>query len=87
MDAFLGQILLFPYSHPINNDLRGWLPCKGQTLEISQNQALYSLIGNRFGSTGSSFTFKLPDIPPIQVTKDCKMMYYIAIEGIYPPRP
>lgn len=86
MDAFIGQILLFPYSGTPNRP-QGWLPCQGQSLEINKYQALYSLIGTRFGSTGSSFTFKLPDIPPVQVTKDRKMMYYIAIEGIYPTRP
>ncbi|HAV35429.1 MAG TPA: phage tail protein [Massilia sp.] len=39
----------------------GWALCNGQTLPINQNQALYSLLGTRFGGNGVS-TFNLPDL-------------------------
>ncbi|OGU64633.1 MAG: hypothetical protein A2X62_11335 [Stygiobacter sp. GWC2_38_9] len=39
----------------------GWLPCEGQTLNISQYNALYSLLGTQFGGDGKT-TFKLPDL-------------------------
>ena len=40
---------------------QGWLPCNGQTLNIMQNQALYSLIGIKYGGDGQT-TFKLPNL-------------------------
>jgi len=39
---------------------RNWAKCMGQTLQIQQNAALYSLLGVQYGSNGSS-TFNLPD--------------------------
>lgn len=38
----------------------GWLPCDGRALPINQYAALYSLLGNAFG--GTSTTFNLPDL-------------------------
>ena len=39
----------------------GWAFCQGQTLAISQNTALFSLIGTYYGGNGTS-TFQLPDL-------------------------
>jgi len=39
---------------------RGWAACNGQTMQISQNQALFSLLGTTFGGDGRT-TFLLPD--------------------------
>ena len=39
---------------------KGWAPCNGQTMQISQYQALFSLLGTTFGGDGRS-TFLLPD--------------------------
>ena len=39
---------------------RGWAFCDGQLLPISQNQALYSLLGTTFGGDGRT-SFALPD--------------------------
>ncbi|MFK4760966.1 phage tail protein [Microbacterium sp. ZW T5_45] len=57
MDPFLGEIrrVAFPFT-PI-----GWAPCNGQMLNIAQNQALYSLLGVRYGGNGTT-TFALPDL-------------------------
>ena len=57
MQPFLGQITLFPYNFaPV-----GWAFCQGQILPISQNTALFSLLGTRFGGNGTS-NFALPDL-------------------------
>ena len=39
----------------------GWALCNGQLLSISQNQALYSLLGTTYGGDGVT-TFALPDL-------------------------
>lgn len=57
MDPFLGEIRLFGFNYAP----RGWATCDGQTLSISQNNALFALIGKRFGGDGTS-TFCLPDL-------------------------
>lgn len=58
MDApFLGMIVTWP----IDFAPQGWLFCEGQELQVSQYQALYSLLGNNFGGSAGR-TFKLPDL-------------------------
>jgi microcystin-dependent protein len=56
-EPFLGQLLLVPY----NFAPRGWQFCQGQTVAISQNSALFSLIGTSFGGNGTT-TFQLPNL-------------------------
>lgn len=56
MDAFIGTILPWPASFAP----QGWAFCNGQSLPVSQNQALYSLIGNLYG--GNSQSFNLPNL-------------------------
>ena len=46
----------------------GYLPCIGQMLQISQYQALYTVIGNIYGGDGVK-TFALPDLRPTEVVK------------------
>jgi microcystin-dependent protein len=54
---FLGQITLYPYNFaPV-----GWALCEGQLLPISQNTALFSLLGVQFGGNGQT-NFALPDL-------------------------
>jgi microcystin-dependent protein len=57
MDPILGEIKLFAG----NFAPKGWYTCEGQTLSISQNTALFSLLGTTYGGDGIS-TFKLPDL-------------------------
>ena len=57
MDPFLGEIRLFPYTFAP----RGWAFCNGQILSISQNTALFALIGTTYGGDGRT-TFALPDL-------------------------
>jgi microcystin-dependent protein len=54
---FLGQILLFPFGYAP----RDFAPCRGEVLSISQNTALFSLLGIRFGGDGRA-TFALPNL-------------------------
>jgi microcystin-dependent protein len=56
-EPFLAEIRVFPY----NFAPRGWLACDGQLLPISQNTALFSLLGTTYGGDGRS-TFALPDL-------------------------
>jgi microcystin-dependent protein len=53
---FLGEIKLFTG----NFAPRGWATANGQTLAISQNTALFSLLGTFYGGNGQS-TFALPN--------------------------
>ena len=57
MEPFIGQIILFGG----NFAPRGWAICEGQLLPISQNQALFSIIGTTYGGDGRT-TFALPDL-------------------------
>ena len=54
---YLGQIVAFGG----NFAPRGWALCQGQLLNISQNTALFSLLGVTYGGNGTS-TFGLPDL-------------------------
>jgi microcystin-dependent protein len=56
-DPFVAEIRVFPFSFPP----KGWAWCNGQLLPISQNTALFSLLGTTYGGDGKS-TFALPDI-------------------------
>lgn len=54
---FLGEIRVFGFGF----SPRGWALCNGQTLPISQNQALFSLLGITYGGNGTT-TFQLPNL-------------------------
>lgn len=57
MDPFLGEIRLFSGNYIPH----GWAACDGQTLTISEYQALYSLLGTAFGGNGTT-NFAVPDL-------------------------
>jgi microcystin-dependent protein len=57
MEPFIGQIMMVGF----NFAPRGWAFCDGQLLPISQNQALFSLLGTTYGGDGHT-TFALPDL-------------------------
>jgi microcystin-dependent protein len=56
-EPFLGQIQMVGF----NFAPRGWATCDGQLLPISQNTALFSLLGTTYGGDGRT-TFALPDL-------------------------
>lgn len=57
MDPFVAEIRIFPF----NFAPKGWAFCDGQLLPISQNTALFSLLGTFYGGDGKS-TFALPNL-------------------------
>ncbi len=56
-DPFVAEIRIFPF----NFAPRGWSWCDGQLLPLSQNTALFSLLGTTYGGNGKS-NFALPDL-------------------------
>ena len=56
-DQFVAEIRIFPFNFPPT----GWAFCNGQLMPISQNTALFSLLGTTYGGDGKS-TFALPDM-------------------------
>lgn len=56
-DPFVAEIRIFGF----NFAPTGWAQCNGQVLPISQNTALFSLLGTTYGGNGQT-TFALPDL-------------------------
>jgi microcystin-dependent protein len=56
-DPFVAEIRMFPF----NFAPKGWAWCNGQLLPLSQNTALFSLLGTTYGGNGKS-NFALPDL-------------------------
>jgi microcystin-dependent protein len=57
MDPFVAEIRIFPF----NFAPKGWAWCDGQLMPLSQNTALFSLLGTTYGGDGKS-NFALPDL-------------------------
>jgi len=74
MDYFIGEIRMFAGNFaPLH-----WAMCNGQLLSISQNQALFSLIGTTYGGDGIQ-TFALPDLRgrlPVHFGQGPGLSYY-----------
>lgn len=56
-EPFIGEIRMFAGNFAPN----GWMFCEGQTLPISENDALFTLIGTTYGGDGQE-TFNLPNL-------------------------
>src|SRR3954465_4767767 len=56
-DPFVAEIRIYGFNFPP----KGWAYCDGQLMPISQNTALFSLVGTFYGGDGKS-TFGLPDM-------------------------
>jgi microcystin-dependent protein len=56
-DPFVAEVRIFPF----NFAPKGWAWCNGQLLPISQNTALFSLLGTYYGGDGKT-TFALPNL-------------------------
>jgi microcystin-dependent protein len=56
-DPFLAEIRVMPYNFAPS----GWAMCNGQLMPISQNPALFSLLGTNFGGDGRA-SFGLPNL-------------------------
>lgn len=57
MDVFMGTIMPFGFDYPPVD----WVACNGQVLPVSQNNALFALIGTFYGGDGRA-TFGVPDL-------------------------
>ena len=80
MDAFVGEVRLFGGTFAP----RGWLPCDGRLLSISEYEALYALFGTVYGGDGVS-TFGIPDlrgrVPMHQGTDAAGTKYALGAKG------
>jgi len=74
MEGYLGQIYLLPYSHVP----RGCMRCDGHVLSIKNHEALFSILGTKFGGDGVQ-NFALPKLESIG-----DLHYMICVEGMYP---
>ena len=57
-DQFVAEIRVFPFGHFV---VAGWAWCDGQLMPLSQNTALFALLGTVYGGDGKS-TFALPNL-------------------------
>jgi microcystin-dependent protein len=79
-NPYIGEITLFGG----NFAPRGYAFCEGQLLPISQNTALFSLLGTTYGGDGR-VTFALPNLKKAEKSLG-GVRYIIALQGIYPSR-
>ena len=78
MDEILGMIKLFGG----NFAPQGWVLCNGGLLSIMENQAVYAIVGNKFGGDGRT-NFAVPKLDsPLDGT-----IYVMCVNGVYPSRP
>jgi len=77
-DQFLAEIRIFPCNFaPV-----GWAMCRGQLMSISQNTALFSLLGTTYGGNGTT-TFGLPDLQgrvPLDAGNGAGLQQYVLGE-------
>jgi microcystin-dependent protein len=76
---FLGEIQTFAF----NFCPAGWAAVNGQLLQISQNSALFSLLGTTYGGDGIT-TFALPTWGPIFTANGATLLPCIALQGVFP---
>ena len=79
-ECYLGEVRSFALLFP-NTELEGFVRADGQLLQIYENQALFSLLGNRYGGD-SRTTFAVPNLN----SPNEKLVHFICTVGIYPSR-
>jgi microcystin-dependent protein len=77
MDYLLGDIILLATNYAPEYTL----DCNGQSLNINDYNALYALLGVKFGGDGFN-TFKLPDLRGTEPHPNTR--YCIIVNGIFP---
>jgi microcystin-dependent protein len=89
-EPFIGEIMFVAFTYCP----RGWAKADGSELPISQNTALFALLGTRYGGDGQK-TFKLPHLRKQVVAQERlenggmstrTLLPCIALQGIYPSR-
>ena len=76
MEPFIGQIVLFAGDFA----MRGWAPCDGRLMSITQHSAVFSILLTRYGGDGIT-TFALPKLDKVG-----DATYLIALQGVFPSR-
>ena len=80
-NPFLGEVETFAFGFcPV-----GWTTLNGQLLPISENTALFSLLGITYGGDGKT-TFALPTAKPVFTATGAVLLQCIATQGIFPAR-
>ena len=79
MEGILGEIRLFGGNYAP----KGWHLCDGTKFNIKGNEALYSVLGNKFGGDGRTY-FNLPKMEVMSNIRGA--VYIICITGPFPPR-
>ena len=70
-EPYIGEIRIFGFDYAP----RSWAKCNGQIVDVSQNTALFSIIGNTYGGDGRT-TFGLPDL------QSRAAMHYQEVPGL-----
>ena len=82
MEGTIGTIMLFAG----NFAPRNWAFCHGQMMNISENPALFAILGTQYGGDGRT-TFALPDYQShAPGEKHDPPHYIICLNGMYPSR-
>jgi len=81
LDPFIGEVETFAF----NFCPHGWSTLNGQLLPISQNTALFSLLGTTYGGDGVT-NFALPAAKPSFTATGATLLQCIALQGIFPSR-
>jgi microcystin-dependent protein len=93
MENYISQIIYLPFSWNTEDTM----VCRGQILEVKNHEALFSLLGSRWGGDGHS-TFALPDLRPFNDAgpdygkrtrrewHEDEIVPHIVLEGYYPSR-
>jgi hypothetical protein len=77
--SYIGEVFISPFGFCPN----GSYPAQGGLLPISQNTALFSLMGTKYGGDGQN-NFALPNMAPIPVGNGPAAQYCISAMGIWP---
>jgi microcystin-dependent protein len=80
-ESYMGTLLFLPTDFCPE----GWLPADGRALPINQYQALFNLLGTRYGGNGM-MTFGLPKLEMPTETPGAPLMVCLAVTGPYPSR-
>lgn len=79
---YIGEVRAFAFDFVP----QGWALCNGALMPIAENQALFSLLGPKYGGNGET-DFALPRLADIPSEgQPAQTAYYIAINGTFPPR-
>ncbi|MFM9858278.1 phage tail protein [Pseudoxanthobacter sp. M-2] len=87
-EPYLGEVMFVAFGFCP----RGWVDADGRSLVINQNQALFSLLGTRFGGNGQTH-FKLPHLRKQVIAEERRedgtkvtrvLRPCIALQGIFP---